>query len=123
MRGASLYEPFDCLGDLFDTFAFRSDLYNLDVSSIVGPPYAVQSLEPANGPVTGLCFYVREGRTRVRVYASESEEQGFVFVSPAVYALCMCEIKHKIDYIQRCMGYTAVYTSVRQLRTQMNGQA
>lgn len=74
VRGASLCEPLDCSGDLFDTFSFLSDLYNLDVSSIVGPPYAVQSVEPANGPVTGLCFHVREGRARVRVYSSGREE-------------------------------------------------
>lgn len=33
-----------------------SDLYVLDVSGLVGPPYAVESLEPANGPITGGTF-------------------------------------------------------------------
>jgi dynein heavy chain, axonemal len=30
-----------------------NDLVALDVSGVVGPPYAVQSLHPAQGPVTG----------------------------------------------------------------------
>ncbi len=29
------------------------DLYGLDVSGIVGPPYAVQKLIPATGPISG----------------------------------------------------------------------
>ena len=29
------------------------DMFTLDVSGIVGPPYAVQSLEPNEGPMTG----------------------------------------------------------------------
>jgi dynein heavy chain len=37
------------------------DLYSLDVSGIVGPPYAVQMLEPANGPITGNTFVTIRG--------------------------------------------------------------
>jgi dynein heavy chain, axonemal len=32
---------------------FLNDMYSLDVSGIVGPPYAVKSLEPFSGPLSG----------------------------------------------------------------------
>ena len=32
---------------------FLNDMFSLDVSGIVGPPYAVKSLEPFSGPLSG----------------------------------------------------------------------
>jgi len=62
-----------------------SDLYTLDVSAIVGPPYAVQSLEPADGPMTGgtlltikgLNFYMPasgNGEVNVKFVSGKHEE-------------------------------------------------
>jgi len=53
--GCFLPDGFDCWLCFLKRFLLLRDLYSLDVSGIVGPPYAVQSVEPANGPVTGMC--------------------------------------------------------------------
>ncbi len=60
--------------------AWLSDLYNLDVSGIVGPPYAVSSIEPTSGPVTGNTLIIIQG---INFYfLGDNEEVKVKFTSP-----------------------------------------
>ena len=66
------------------------DLWCLNVAGIVGPPYAVQSVEPATGPVTGNTPVIVKGlgfveSTMVQVKFSDGKREATVagkYVSP-----------------------------------------
>ena len=67
------------------------DLYTLDVSGIVGPPYAVQSLEPNEGPMTGRTTviihgldFTKAGKITVKFTDGRNEEtsEKAEFISP-----------------------------------------
>lgn len=41
--------------------AWMGDMYSLNVSSIVGPPYAIYTIKPALGPLTGRTKVIING--------------------------------------------------------------
>jgi len=52
---ALIYDPSDSRIIMFGGWsnAWMGDMYSLNVSSIVGPPYAIYTIKPALGPLTG----------------------------------------------------------------------
>lgn len=71
---AVVYEPNESRVIVFGGWAnnWLGDMWSLNVSSITGPPYAIFSVDPMLGPVTG--------RTRVRITGEGFKDSGSISV-------------------------------------------